>query len=185
MRTLVLLSGGMDSTACIHYYLALGFDVTGFFINYGQLAAIAERNSAVRVCSHYGAEFVEANCHSARSFGVGEIKGRNVFLVANAMMNFPDQRGIISLGIHRGTDYFDCSEEFVRDMKRILDGYYSGTVVFEAPFAEWTKRDIYNYCKENHVPIELTYSCQRGVMPPCGHCRSCLDIRGLREDFHV
>jgi len=35
---LILLSGGIDSTACVHYYLDQKFDVKAVFIDYGQKA---------------------------------------------------------------------------------------------------------------------------------------------------
>ncbi|MBK8024154.1 MAG: 7-cyano-7-deazaguanine synthase [Chloroflexi bacterium] len=46
-RVIVLASGGLDSTACIAYYLNLGYEVKPLWMNYGQKAARME-NFAIR-----------------------------------------------------------------------------------------------------------------------------------------
>jgi len=178
-KVLVLLSGGVDSTACVNYYLDQRFDVRGLFIDYGQLANKRELNSATRVASHYGIELITASFSSPRYFSIGEIVGRNAFLVIAALLVEPKLSGIVSLGIHSGVPYYDCSESFVKDIAGLLDGYTDGKVKLDAPFLKWDKAMIYAYCKEKNVPINLTYSCEAGTSPPCGKCLSCQDRNTL------
>ena len=71
--------------------------------------------------------------------------------------------GLISMGIHSGTNYYDCSEAFLREINRILEGYSDGRVVLAAPFLKWDKRMIYDYILDNGLPIHLTYSCENGT----------------------
>jgi 7-cyano-7-deazaguanine synthase len=50
---LILLSGGIDSTACLHFYLGLGRTPFGFFVDYGQSAAAREWQAVCDVASFY------------------------------------------------------------------------------------------------------------------------------------
>lgn len=175
----ILLSGGLDSTACVHYYLNQGFDVEGIFVDYGQKAREKELSSARTIASHYGIKFSDCECGVPREHGQGEIVGRNAFLVFAALLARPEFRGIICLGIHSGVPYYDCSEVFARNLNRLLEGYTDGQVVLDTPFLRWDKRMILEYCKDNNVPIQLTYSCEVGSDPPCGKCMSCCDRRAL------
>jgi 7-cyano-7-deazaguanine synthase len=67
-------------------------------------------------------------------------------------------------------------------MQRVLDGYHGGTMYVEAPFLEFSKRDIFDYCLDNGVPVGLTFSCERGSDRPCRQCASCKDRMALGED---
>lgn len=176
---LVLFSGGMDSTACICYYLINGFHVKGVFIDYGQVARKKEFSSAKIIASHYGIELGHYVFSASQMFSQGEIKGRNAFLVLATLLAYPKFHGIVSLGIHSSAPYYDCSESFVKEINKILDGYTGGQIKLDAPFLKWDKKMIYIYCKDNNVPIHLTYSCENGGDEPCGICRSCLDRRAL------
>jgi len=41
----VLVSGGIDSTACVHFLQQEGYSPTGVFFDYGQAAIASERNA--------------------------------------------------------------------------------------------------------------------------------------------
>lgn len=175
----VLLSGGMDSAACVHYYRNLGRAVRGVFVNYGQAPAHLELASARAVALHYGMPLDEMSVAGPRTFSAGEIAGRNALLVVAAAMHFPERSGVVALGIHAGSPYYDCTPRFVQAMNAILDGYTDGRVQCEAPLVEWDKADVWDYCRQAAVPVELTYSCEAGQNPPCGRCLSCLDRRDI------
>lgn len=100
-----------------------------------------------------------------------------------AASNLDNAGGRLSLGIHAGTPYYDCSSSFLTDVQRLLDGYFGGTVRVEAPFVEFTKRDVFDFCLRNRVPVDLTFSCERSSDCPCGECRSCEERLILREGY--
>ena len=87
----------------------------------------------------------------------------------------------LSLGIYAGTPFYDCSVPFLDDVQRLFDGYFGGTVRVEAPFVEFTKRDVFDFCLCHQVPVDLTFSCERQSAYPCGECRSCEERLMLRE----
>lgn len=178
-NVMVLASGGIDSTACIYYYLSLDFKVKAFFVNYGQKSLNMEYKSVQKVVSHYGIELGSMSCKFQNNFSSGELIGRNGFLILAAIMANPCFKGLISLGIHSGTPYYDCTPAFVSDINKVVESYTNGQVMLDAPFLSWEKSMIYAYCKNEGVPVNLTYSCENGETKPCGKCLSCLDRGNL------
>ncbi len=174
-KVLILISGGIDSAACLKYYLDQNFDISTIFINYGQKARQYEFESAKKITDFYNVDLSEISVQLNKEFKSGEIIGRNAFLILSTIMFNPNFKGIISLGIHSGTPYYDCSESFLKTMNDLLTGYFNGSILLDAPFITWNKRMIINYCFDNDIPIGLTYSCEKGTYPPCGKCLSCLD----------
>lgn len=176
---IVLLSGGMDSTACVHYYLSNGYPVRGLFLDYGQNANKKEVESARNLADFYKIDLDIIAINMGIQFGAGEIRGRNAFFLTAALMKYPAFSGIIAIGIHAGTPYYDTSENFIIDIKRIVSQYGDGKIQIDAPFIKWQKPMIYQYCLKNDIPINLTYSCEKGTPIPCGSCNSCLDMKEL------
>ena len=179
--TTVLLSGGMDSMACVHVAQAAGANVRGLFVDYGQVSARREEAAAVRVAARFGIE-----CGVVRVEGLqplvaanGFIMGRNMGFVLLALMNIRDDAGAIVLGIHSGTAYSDCSPEFVTLAQQACDLYTGGRIRVEAPFVLQDKVDLAIYCLRNRLPRDLTYSCELGLDQPCGRCNSCKDLIAL------
>ncbi len=171
----VLLSGGIDSAACTHLLASQGFSVSGLFIDYGQAARRLEEASAEKIADYYKLDLTKCRLTSNVNFKSGEIIGRNAFLIFSALMFSDITKGIIALGIHAGTRYYDCSPEFYEIANSIVENYTSNEVKLFAPFLSWTKGDILSYCKRNKMPFDLTYSCENGSNPPCGVCDSCKD----------
>ena len=109
----------------------------------------------------------------------GYILARNIFFLSTALMCSKLSLGTIVIGIHVGTQYVDCTEHFLGLSRNIFDLYTDGRVVLGAPFITYTKKDIYEYCKQFNVPLGLTYSCELGLSQPCGKCATCKDLELL------
>jgi 7-cyano-7-deazaguanine synthase len=177
-KTLVLASGGIDSSACIKYYQDLGFEVRGVFVDYGQKARLKEWESAQKIAAFYKIKIESLIIKHPGRISSGEIRGRNGFLIMAAMLANPDFLGLISLGIHAGVPYYDCSKSFANKMSILVTEYSDGRLKLDFPFITWDKKMIFSYCKDMDVPIHLTYSCENGD-DPCGSCQSCLDRSAL------
>lgn len=180
MDAWVLMSGGLDSTACAQYFIERGDDVSGIFVDYGQAARSAEFEAVTRITNHLQIPLKESIFRSPNQFGIGEITGRNAFLIFAALVAISPAQGVLSLGIHSGTEYYDCSPEFVSQIGDIVDSYTKGEMSLFCPFASKDKSFIYRFAKEIKAPINLTYSCERGIVPPCGLCLSCGDRNALQ-----
>ncbi len=175
-HVLVLSSGGIDSTACIRFYKKMKFDVDAMFFDYGQISKKKEWKAITDVAKYYKIRLRAILIKSDEKWSNGLIQGRNAVLYFNALMNFKSSKGIIASGIHSGTPYYDCSGNFLNDIQRVFDGYSNGTVKAMAPFLNFSKREIWNYCKNEKVPVHLTYSCELGRKQPCGKCNTCKDL---------
>jgi 7-cyano-7-deazaguanine synthase len=177
----VLLSGGIDSSACLEFYKAQRVGLFGFFVDYGQAAAPAERAAARKISGYYRVPLKEAKWLGSRASGPGLIQGRNALLVFAALLEHGDQPGLIAIGIHRGTAYYDCSPGFFGRIRSVVASYTDGRVRLAAPFLRWTKGRIVEFCRSREVPLNLTYSCEKGRQSPCNKCLSCQD----RKVLHV
>jgi len=175
----VLFSGGIDSTACIHFYREQGAEVSAVFIDYGQKAAKRELISARRISHFFDVSLEKFTWTGKRLDKTGPILGRNAFFLMAALMEISPRTRIVSMGIHAGTEYVDCSASFLDKMRGIIDDYTGGMIQLGVPFIKWQKIDIWNYCKNRDLPLELTYSCELGCDQPCGRCQSCRYLEAL------
>jgi 7-cyano-7-deazaguanine synthase len=176
-RVTVLLSGGVDSAACVAFYARRKARVGAIFVDYGQAARLAEAKAAKAIARHYGVALRKIEVNARRRWGAGVVPGRNALLVSCGLMLLETGSQSLVLGIHSGTNYPDCSPPFVRGMQAIADLYSDGQVQIGAPFLSMTKADIAQFCFARGVPIRLTHSCEAGSRP-CGRCLSCRD-RGV------
>ena len=85
MQAIVLLSGGIDSMACIHFYLNQGYCIEALFCYYWQPASVREMESAKTISKYY-----KMPLHIIRTTDIkipksGEICGRNALLVHQAL----------------------------------------------------------------------------------------------------
>jgi 7-cyano-7-deazaguanine synthase len=175
----VLVSGGIDSAALLAFYLRQRFDVRPLFVDFGQPAVKQEVRAARAVCRHYGVSLSIMTVRSQVAFSVGEIPGRNAFLVFAAVLVFGMKPGIIAIGIHEGPPYYDCTAGFLKSIQTVIDGYAAGKIKVAAPFLKWGKQVIWEFCKKARVPVVSTYSCEKGGVRPCGKCLSCRDREAL------
>lgn len=168
----------MDSTACLIYYRERHHPVTALFVDYGQPARLRESRAAAAVCRNLRVPLRQVRV-SKLSDPADAIRGRNALLLMVALRCFEGESGLVSLGIHGGTTYADCSPTFVGQVQAIYDAYCAGQIRIDAPFLTWAKMDIYDFAMKRKLPVNLTYSCLLGRKKPCGSCESCRDVEAL------
>ena len=176
----VLLSGGVDSSALINYYREMGCQVEALHFQYGQPAQESELHAVKDLSKYYGVNTKLCQLGFDIKANDKEFYCRNTIFVFASIGMLGKRLRRISLGIHAGTPYYDCKPGFLSDCQRLLDGYFAGTVILEAPFIDFSKKQIFEYCLRQGVPINLTHSCETSDRP-CGSCPSCLDRRLLNE----
>ncbi len=179
----VLASGGLDSTACLNYYLAEGYTVRALWIDYGQLAALAEESAVEQVTGYYQVPLQKVRVTGIKWPKLGselfEYQGRNLTLVSLALNTAPVEPGLIALGIHQDTSFADCTAVFNEQLNGLLMLLSDGRLRLDCPFLRWSKQNVVEYAISNAVPIDLTYSCERGLLPPCKECMKCRDIQAI------
>lgn len=180
-NVLILFSGGIDSTACIHYFLDRGFSPHLLFVDYGQLSSKNEDLASKKISKYYKIPYKKVEVKNKKLHNSGYILGRNALLLTIGLFNFEFNKGLISIGIHRGTNYRDCTLLFINQMQAVFDEYTNGNIIITTPFINFIKPEIFAYCKQNEIPLDLTYSCEIGGEQPCDKCDSCKDLKKLYE----
>lgn len=173
--TIVLMSGGIDSASVVAAYRHKGIQPSGVFVDYGQPPARSEWRAARDIARHYDIVIRKVSLGFRLASQQGEFYGRNALLVLAAAGMMEARPLQIALGIHALSEYYDTTPLFLRHMQRILNGYFGGSVALSAPFVSESKAEVIEFAKKNHVPMELTYSCEVQNAPECGWCPSCRD----------
>lgn len=203
--SVIVLSGGMDSTTLLHdrkeqIALAVTFD-------YGSKHNAREIECARKNCEILGIkhiviplEFMGRYFKSSLLIGGEEIPEghyaddnmkstvvpfRNGIMLSIAA-GLAESRGLrkVMLANHGGDHaiYPDCRPGFVKAMSEALrQGTYDG-IVIDAPYTDITKSDIARIGKRIGVDYNLTYSCYKGGEKHCGKCGTCVErMEALRD----
>ena len=203
--SIIVLSGGMDSTTLLHdrkeqIALAVTFD-------YGSRHNAREIECAKKNCDMLGIEhivipleFMGKYFKSSLLIGGEEIPEghyaddnmkstvvpfRNGIMLSIAA-GLAESRGLkkVMLANHGGDHaiYPDCRPGFVRAMSEaISEGTYDG-IMIDAPYTDITKSDIARIGKRIGVDYSLTYSCYKGGDRHCGKCGTCVErMEALRD----
>jgi 7-cyano-7-deazaguanine synthase len=171
----VLFSGGIDSTSCIRFFSDRDYDVRALFVDYGQAASAAEAQAVetLKVLLNVPVTVVKAS--SDITFGAGALVGRNAFLIFSAIILGGCREGLLAIGAHAGTSYYDCSPTFIARINILVEECTNGRLSIVAPFIRWSKDDVYSFFSTLTLPLSHTYSCEEGSSPTCGRCASCKD----------
>ena len=175
LPTIVLMSGGIDSSSIVAACQRKGIQPSGMFIDYGQPSARSEWSAAQEIARHYAVAIRRVGLGFHLASNEGEFSGRNALLVLAAAGMTETRPLQIALGIHALSKYYDTTPLFLRHMQRMLNGYFGGSVALSVPFLAETKAGVVEFAMRNCVPLELTYSCEVQNAPQCGRCPSCRD----------
>lgn len=203
MRTVVLLSGGMDSATLLYKIKSEGGDVSALGVSYGQRHR-KELESAYNLTRRLGVSYrlvpldglqhvlrsaltsseiaVPEGHYESESMRATVVPMRNaIFLsvaVGHAWSIGAEQ---VATAIHAGDHqiYPDCRPQFLDAfnamVKTASDGFLQPQVV--APFVNISKTDIAKIGQTLGVPWELTWSCYKGGEKHCGKCGTCTERR--------
>ncbi len=199
-KTVVVFSGGLDSTTLLYHLIDLAHEVKAISFDYGQRHR-KELDSAItiatllkidhRIVNVSGlAEIFGSNAltdqavdvpqgaYSPETMQVTVVPNRNMIMLSIATgwaiaLGFDS----VAFGAHSGeyTPYPDCQPAFAAALNaatHVCDEFPIETL---APFVRWSKGDIARRGTELHVPFDLTWSCYEGGEEPCGKCSTCIE----------
>src|SRR3990172_6247354 len=175
----VLVGGGIDSTVLLSIYRREKVPIIGVHYDYGQKALRGELRSIRRVSHFYKVPMRWRRLTIPVHARGDEYLGRNALFILAAAAEFGISSVRIGIGAHARSPYYDFSRHFFDSMQGVLDGYFDGKVVLEAPLISFSKAEVVAYGRRHRVPLDVTFSCTRGTSLPCGLCPSCLDRRVL------
>lgn len=202
MYSVVLSSGGVDSTVALELAMQVSDKVETISFSYGQRHS-QEIEAARRVAAHYGTKHLtlpvpifpgesvlknpDAEMPHLTYEEIEKSEGpsptyvpfRNgTFLSIAAGYALDLGADTLWCGMHaedaRGWAYPDCTPEFIGAMQNAI---YVGTyhkVRLLAPFTYAKKEEIVSLGLKDNVPFHLTWSCYEGGGIACGECPTCV-----------
>jgi len=197
----VLLSGGMDSTICLHLAMETFNQVHPIAFNYFQrhsheircAEVICSRNEPLELKIFETEIFKDLDDSSLVSTGdvntshksnpnlpSSFVPGRNIFFLTVAGM-YAYKMGckniIIGVSEEDFSGYPDCRGSFIYSMEKTLNEGLDTVLVVHAPLLHITKAQELELalnrpkCWED---LAYTNTCYYGEYPPCGKCNACL-----------
>lgn len=201
--TVVLFSGGLDSTVALALVVENGDRAATLSVDYGQRHGGRELEAAARIADHYGVphrvldlsavrDFLAAGALTSSAVEVPEghyaadtmadtvVPGRNLLMLA-AASSYAARLGArrVVTAVHAGDHYVypDCRPPFIeaaaRASKLGTEGH--GDVDVVAPFVGQSKADIARLGAELGAPLHLSWSCYAGGTIQCGRCGTCVE----------
>lgn len=193
MKSLVLLSGGIDSTVVLADAINRKNEVRAVTFLYGQ-THVREVRAAEQVAQHYGIKHQTLELGSifgpsALTGGMAipethadapdatEVPGRNLVLLSTAAA-LADGEGfnVVAFGANAAdaAGYPDCRPAFVEGLRDVIMAGTKHHVTLHAPLLYRTKTEIVRLGRQMGAPLHLTWSCYRGGEEPCHRCGACI-----------
>lgn len=195
MKTVVLLSGGLDSAVALAMQTG---EIHTLTVDYGQRHR-REIRAAADISAYYYARHTVA-CVDPVLFGGSAltdtaiqlptepatqpdatyVPARNTVLLALAAAHAESiaaRQIVIGCNADDAGGYPDCRRGYIEAFRDVLQ---QGTLTHawvNAPLIGMTKADVITTAKRLGVPTELTWSCYAGGEQPCGRCGAC-QLRG-------
>ncbi len=205
-KSIILLSGGLDSTTLMYEYqseiaVAMSFD-------YGSKHNVREIEAASLHAEKLGIEhlviemdFMTKYFKSSLLLG-GDAIPEGAYEVENLQKTVVPFRNGIMLSIAAGLAesrrldkvlianhfgdhavYPDCTREFIDPfIAAVKNGTINGVEV-HSPYCDINKRDIALRGKELSIDYATTYSCYNGGDIHCGRCATCVERREALDGF--
>lgn len=192
MTSVVILSGGLDSTTVLYKLLNENKDVIALTFDYGQKAN-KEINCASEICKinnvkHFIFNISEIMDLLSKSSLIDEnndniykpeetvVPSRNTILLSLATaFAISNNCEDVYYGAIKGDikDYPDTTPEFLNQMNELNKVNNYEYIPIKAPFINNEKYEVVLEALKLNVPINKTWSCYIGEENPCGECYSC------------
>ncbi|HKT51313.1 MAG TPA: 7-cyano-7-deazaguanine synthase QueC [Candidatus Angelobacter sp.] len=209
-RSVVLLSGGMDSCVCATL-AARDTDPAAVHISYGQRTEQRERWAFERICDRLGIHrrlalrndalsMIGGSALTDSNITVPEAKAeigqgsvpityvpfRNAHFLAAAVSwaEVLDATRIYIGAVEQDSSgYPDCRPAYYKAFNEVIrTGTRDGNISITTPLIGMRKADIVRQGLELNAPFDLTWSCYSREDKACGVCESCvLRLRAFEE----
>ncbi len=208
MKSVVILSGGMDSATVAYKAKNLGYDIVALHFNYGQRTQNKELQSFHAICDdldiqnryvidldffeQIGSALVDKKIEIPTG-GIKEgipvtyVPFRNgIFLSIAAAIAEKENASKLMIGVveEDSSGYPDCRENFINSIQKAINlGTKDETKIeIVTPLIHLKKEDIVKEAIKEGVKLELTWSCYQNEDKACGVCDSCrLRLKGFNK----
>jgi len=198
MKSIIALSGGMDSATILTLASSWGREVEAVGFEYGSHHNQYELKAAKNLASYYHIPFevidmttiskhlksdlldgeIPEGYYKDESMKKTVVPGRNI-IFASILAGVAWSRNAeeVWLGIHSGDHhiYPDCRPEFFHSMKKAIETGTDNKITLIAPFISIDKAEVLRRGLKLGVPYELTRTCYKPQKLACGKCGSCIE----------
>jgi len=194
VKSLVILSGGLDSTTVLHKLAADGHTVGAISFDYGQkhrkelqyakmwTADLGIPHEIIRLRDVFSGSALTHDAdmpleeYSVETMKVTVVPNRNMVMLAIAISKaISNGYDAVVYGAHAGDRdvYPDCRPEFVEVMNHAAFLADWTKVRILAPLLNMSKREVVDLAKSIGYDYKKTWSCYEGGAKPCGKCGAC------------
>lgn len=198
-KAIILLSGGLDSTATLYYAKSKGYQCFALIFDYGQRhsrelrsavavakgASVAYRVLRIRLPWKGSSLLDKSNqlpvTSSLKKIGKGipstYVPARNTIFLSFAL-SYAEAIGAKAIFIGANaidfSGYPDCRPAYYRAFREVIrTGTKARKIKIFTPLINLTKEEIIRLGLKLGAPLERTWSCYAGGKKPCGICDSC------------
>lgn len=198
-KTILSLSGGMDSTTLLAWLLGKGHQVHCVYFYYGSKHNDIEAERVKEISKFYSTPLTEVNIdfvgdlfksdllksggkvpkghYEDENMAQTVVPGRNS-IFTSILTGYAESLNYnnVALGQHNGDHaiYRDCRKEYILSMKTAM--YLSSEINILAPFIDIDKADICKIGLDLEVPFHITHTCyDPQINGACGECGACVE----------
>ncbi|MGQ9534689.1 MAG: 7-cyano-7-deazaguanine synthase QueC [bacterium] len=199
--SIILLSGGLDSTVSAAIAVKKTRVLFGLTIDYGQRAAKQEILSAKKICRALNIkhkiielpfikEFSQCKLISGKKFSANKfihlhdiwVPNRNALFI-NIAAGFAEyyKADLIVTGFNfeEAQEFPDNRKEFIKAINDSLRWSTLRRVKVVSYVGDYTKEQIYRVGLKIKAPLKYIYSCYLGRKRMCGKCASCVRLKRI------
>ena len=195
-RTVLLISGGIDSTVLLYRLIEEGHHVMPLFVNYGQITMNGELAAINTILGpELKSRLVILELPGLRRLGAGSLVGdfpenlgsrqnwfeseyfpnRNMILLSlAAAIAQRDNFNNIAIGLAGTSSYTDTTMGFIKQMTAVFD-VVLGNMSIIAPYTGKPRSVVIDDAIRLSVPLDKTFSCNALGDRHCQFCVSCLE----------
>lgn len=200
MRTVLIHSGGLDSTVLLYHLLKSDHEVKALSFDYGQRHKV-ELVRASLICNGVGVErkLIDLSClkpllggssqtddaipvpeghYAAESMKLTVVPNRNmVMLSIAAAWAISMKADYVAYAAHAGDHaiYPDCRPDFIELLGLAMAKADWHKIKLFTPFVDLRKFEIVDAGARLGVPFDATWSCYKGGAKHCGKCGTCVE----------
>lgn len=208
---IVLLSGGMDSLACMAMAKQQGFELAVLHLNYGQNTQDKELDCFNRIADFYNVDQQKRkiiDISFLSQIGGSSLTDKNIEVTKNTVDNegIPSSyvpfrnTHILSMAVSWAEiigakkifigaveedemGYPDCRPAYYQAFNELIkQGTKDGNIEVITPIIKMKKDEILNQIYQLNAPVELSWSCYERSDKACGTCDSCaLRMRAFKK----
>ena len=205
-KSVVVLSGGPDSSTVAYWAKKQGYDVYAITCRYGQIAT-KEVEYAGRIAERLGIPLKLIDLSSLKDIfaEVTSLCNENIPMTSSFSQPIivPFRNAIflsiavsyaVAIGARKvfygaqGSDerfYPDCRNEFYKSFETTAKLGTDQDITIEAPFSKTPKSGTIKSGSELGVPFDLTWSCYLNEQKHCGRCESCMNRKKAFKEAGV